>query len=327
MRQAPARTPPASSQRGMYFDRDGGDPAPPPPRENADCEIVEAPPSRRAATTDAAVQVTGFSKGLPLRPGNSAEVRVKEEEKADAAARHDATEAAKRFYAGRYGAVKTEIPEGYPEPDPVQTSGSVARRLKVCVHQREKRRCKECGGSAFCVHQRLKRRPDDDARPESDGRDAPSLPAAAPLPGHDSQPSGGGAKRQKIAGSSLCPHQRRRSQCKDCGGGSFCEHLRRRSTCKDCGGSGLCPHQRQRSTCKDCGGSSICPHQRQRSQCKDCGGSGLCPPQRQRSKCKDCGGSSLCPHQRQRSMCKDCGGSSLCPHQRQRSKCKDCGGN
>ena len=171
---------------------------------------------------------------------------------------------------------------------------------------------------------RLKRRPDDDARPESDGRDAPSLPAAAPLPGHDSQPSGGGAKRQKIAGSSLCPHQRRRSTCKDCGGSSLCPHQRQRSQCKDCGGSGLCPHQRPRSRCKDCGG--LCPHQRYRSTCKDCRGSSICEHLRRRCVCKDCGGTSLCPHQRQRSTCKDCGGSSLCPHQLQRSRCKDCGG-
>ena len=32
----------------------------------------------------------------------------------------------------------------------------------------------------------------------------------------------------------------------------------------------LCPHQRQRSDCKECGGSSICQHQRIRSQCKEC---------------------------------------------------------
>jgi hypothetical protein len=27
----------------------------------------------------------------------------------------------------------------------------------------------------------------------------------------------------------------------------------------------VCPHQRQRSQCKECGGASICPHQRLRS--------------------------------------------------------------
>ena len=32
----------------------------------------------------------------------------------------------------------------------------------------------------------------------------------------------------------------------------------------------LCPHQRQRSRCRECGGASICPHQRIRSRCKEC---------------------------------------------------------
>ena len=50
----------------------------------------------------------------------------------------------------------------------------------------------------------------------------------------------------------LCPHQRQRTQRKDCGGAAFCEHQRVRSRCKDCGGSAICEHQRQRSQCKDC---------------------------------------------------------------------------
>ena len=50
----------------------------------------------------------------------------------------------------------------------------------------------------------------------------------------------------------LCPHQRQKEYCKDCGGSAFCEHQRRRSECKDCGGSAFCEHQRRRSRCKDC---------------------------------------------------------------------------
>ena len=68
----------------------------------------------------------------------------------------------------------------------------------------------------------------------------------------------------------LCPHQRERRQCKECGGSAFCEHQRQRSKCKDCGGSAFCEHQRRRSRCKDCDGGSICEHQRIRSRCKDC---------------------------------------------------------
>ena len=32
----------------------------------------------------------------------------------------------------------------------------------------------------------------------------------------------------------------------------------------------LCPHQRQKIYCRDCGGSGFCEHQRIRSRCKDC---------------------------------------------------------
>ena len=33
-----------------------------------------------------------------------------------------------------------------------------------------------------------------------------------------------------------------------------------------------CPHNRRKSICKECGGSSICLHNRIQSQCKECGG-------------------------------------------------------
>ena len=32
----------------------------------------------------------------------------------------------------------------------------------------------------------------------------------------------------------------------------------------------VCPHNRQRSLCKECGGSGLCQHQRIRSRCKEC---------------------------------------------------------
>ena len=32
----------------------------------------------------------------------------------------------------------------------------------------------------------------------------------------------------------------------------------------------ICPNQRLRTRCKECGGASICPHQRQWSLCKEC---------------------------------------------------------
>ena len=84
-----------------------------------------------------------------------------------------------------------------------------------------------------------------------------------------------------------CEHNRRRSECKDCGGSQICEHNRTRSRCKECGGSQICEHNRTRSTCKDCGGGSICEHNRTRSMCKECGGASICEHNRTRSRCKD----------------------------------------
>jgi len=121
-----------------------------------------------------------------------------------------------------------------------------------------------------------------------------------------------------------CEHQKRKSQCKECGGSSFCEHQRQKSQCKECGGGSICEHQRIRSQCKECGGSKICEHKRIRTQCKDCGGSKISEHQRQKSLCKECGGSQICEHQKRRSICKECEGSSICEHQKRSSQCKIC---
>ena len=157
-----------------------------------------------------------------------------------------------------------------------------------CEHQRQRKTCKDCGGSQICEHQRERNR------------------------------------CKECGGASICEHQRNRSHCKECGGSQVCEHQRNRSQCKECGGSQVCEHQRIRSSCKECGGGGICEHQRIRSRCKECGGGGICEHQRERSKCKECGGSQVCEHQRLRNNCKECGGSSICEHQRIRSQCKEC---
>jgi hypothetical protein len=127
-------------------------------------------------------------------------------------------------------------------------------------------------------------------------------------------------------GSSICEHNKVRSQCKECGGSQICEHNRVRSKCKECGGSQICEHNRVRSKCKECGGSQICEHNRQRPQCKECGGSQICEHNRQCSSCKECGGSQICEHDRVRSKCKECKGGSICEHNRLRSTCKNCNG-
>ena len=85
-----------------------------------------------------------------------------------------------------------------------------------CEHGRQKRQCKECGGSGICEHGRLKYR------------------------------------CKECGGSAICEHGRQKYECKECGGSAICEHGRRKSQCKECGGSGICEHGRRKSSCKEC---------------------------------------------------------------------------
>jgi len=58
-----------------------------------------------------------------------------------------------------------------------------------------------------------------------------------------------------------------------------CIHDKRKSQCRECGGSAFCIHDKQKSQCRECGGSSICIHDKRKSQCRECGGSALCSNQ------------------------------------------------
>ena len=62
--------------------------------------------------------------------------------------------------------------------------------------------------------------------------------------------------------TTICEHNRTRSQCKQCGVGGICEHNRRRSVCNQYGGGGICERNLTRSQCKQCGGGGICEHNR-----------------------------------------------------------------
>jgi hypothetical protein len=106
---------------------------------------------------------------------------------------------------------------------------------KKCPHNRQRSRCKECGGSGICEHNRQ--------------RSVCNL----------------------CGGSGICKHSRVKAQCKQCDGSGICEHNRQRSVCKLCGGSSICKHNRRRSVCKQCGGSSLCQHNRDKKRCKQCG--------------------------------------------------------
>ena len=91
-----------------------------------------------------------------------------------------------------------------------------SREKYKCEHGRERRKCKQCGGSSICEHNRERN------------------------------------KCRECGGASICEHNRQRNNCRECGGASICEHDRIRSACKECDGASICEHNRQRSRCKIC---------------------------------------------------------------------------
>ena len=92
----------------------------------------------------------------------------------------------------------------------------IYRENNKCPHGRERRICKECGGTSICEHNRIR------------------------------------SQCKECGGSRFCEHNRRKSHCKECGGSQICEHNRERSVCKECGGVSICEHNRVRSHCKEC---------------------------------------------------------------------------
>ena len=122
----------------------------------------------------------------------------------------------------------------------------------ICEHNRQRSRCKECGGSQICEHN--KRR----------------------------------SNCKECKGGSICEHNRQRSTCIDCSGSQICEHNRRRSQCKPCGGKSICEHNTIRSLCKPCKGGSICTHNKRRSICKECRGGSVCEHNKVRGLCNLC---------------------------------------
>ena len=81
-----------------------------------------------------------------------------------------------------------------------------SRDKNRCEHNREKSRCKECGGVSICEHNRRK------------------------------------SQCKECGGVSICEHNREKSRCKECGGASICEHNRQKSQCKDCDFHGYLGH-------------------------------------------------------------------------------------
>jgi hypothetical protein len=90
-------------------------------------------------------------------------------------------------------------------------------------HGRQKRQCKDCGGSGICPHDKSQNTCKD------------------------------------CGGSAICPHGTNNHTCKECGGSAICPHGKNRHTYKECGVSAICAHGKKKYTCEECGGSGICP--------------------------------------------------------------------
>ena len=59
-----------------------------------------------------------------------------------------------------------------------------------------------------------------------------------------------------------CEHNKRKSDCADCGGYNICIHKKRKFDCRECGSSKFCIHGKNKLLCVDCDGSSICEHKK-----------------------------------------------------------------
>ena len=94
--------------------------------------------------------------------------------------------------------------------------------MSKCEHNKQKSRCKDCGGSSICEHGKIK------------------------------------LFCKECGGSQICEHNKQKTTCKECGGSSICEHGKMKSYCKECGGSQICKHNRFKKICKECGGSALC---------------------------------------------------------------------
>jgi hypothetical protein len=104
----------------------------------------------------------------------------------------------------------------------IKDKKTIQRENGLCIHNRQKSHCKECGGSAFCKHNRQERNCKD------------------------------------CKGNGICEHNRQKAQCKECKGTSICKHNKRKTQCKECNGVSICKHNKRKIFCKECDGSRLC---------------------------------------------------------------------
>uniref|UniRef100_A0A6C0AZH9 Uncharacterized protein n=1 Tax=viral metagenome TaxID=1070528 RepID=A0A6C0AZH9_9ZZZZ len=163
--------------------------------------------------------------------------------------------------------------------------------VNKCIHNKQKRYCKECGGSGLCEHNRQKWQCID------------------------------------CGTLCLCEHGKRIKYCKDCDGSLLCIHFREKKSCKECHGTCICEHNKLRHRCKDCKGSAICIHNKLKYSCKECKGSAICIHNKKKDSCNGCKGSAICKHNINKRYCKECDGSGYCIHNKIKTYCKICGGS
>lgn len=128
-----------------------------------------------------------------------------------------------------------------------------------CEHNREKRRCKECGGSGLCPHGKRKHRCKDCCKP-GEGEFCIHMKRKS--------------RCKECQGSEICPHKKRVDLCIICKPHMFCEHKRQKHICVECSGASVCEHNRRKVSCVECSGASICDHKKLRSTCRICDFSG-----------------------------------------------------
>jgi len=143
-----------------------------------------------------------------------------------------------------------------------------------CKHGKDKRWCKDCGGSMLCEHGK------------------------------------GKYYCKECNGKGICIHNRTRSRCKDCGykykynpESLKCEHGKWNNRCKICG---YCEHDKLKTNCIKCRPNNFCEHEKRKDKCKECNPNykkykSFYDPERRR-----------CKHDKLKVYCKDCGGSRLC---------------
>ena len=109
------------------------------------------------------------------------------------------------------------------------------RKVKQCIHGKNKQSCKDCFGSRFCEH----------------GRDEYFC--------------------KECGGNGICVHWKNKYYCKECEGNGICMHGNNRYYCKECGGNGICKHGKDKRFCKECGGKALCDkHGKRKRSCKEC---------------------------------------------------------